>query len=401
MPLRAFSRTGMPLPRNRSAVDGRWSNLPRRARPTEVGSGRDVDGGVGVGGVTVELADQIDRQCGDGNPGSSTIAPGRRRTVRGCPPGTPTSSGLPAARPSSSCAPIFASVGAASSLKSTPSLWAGRRTTPVRPRSRARSRCRAPGPAAAQPRKSSMVSANSAMSPTWMAPVSAQNAAAIRRVAGQRAGCAATIARPRGVADRQDHHRMSAWPPGAGLTATGPPPAASPAAARSGGVRVGEDVLDVVGGVGHQFLTRRHGQPEAETAARPQHGGERRAEWVTSETPPAGSGSGSGSPAPRSPVALLTKPMQPAPHRHPRVAGGLDHRLAQRPAVGGAEDHRRARTDGPQPLSVRPAVRRPARPEQHQVHLFVEGRQRWGRGFVDVLVARIDQVHAPELRRPR
>ena len=246
-----------------------------------VGSGRDVDGGVGVGRVTVELADQIDRQCGDGNPGSSTIA--RRQAPNSSRVSAPvphTSSGLPAARPSSSCAPIFASVGAASSLNSTPSSWARSAHNARRPRSRARSRCRASrAGGGAWPRKARWCRRTRRCRRPGLRPVSAQNACHPAASPASAPGARRPSPGPAGVADRQDHHRdvLPGRPAQAGPVTAHRPRRLQQQRDCQGGVRVGEDVLDIVGGVGQQFLTRRHGQPEAETAARPQHGGERRA----------------------------------------------------------------------------------------------------------------------------
>ncbi len=60
------------------------------------------------------------------------------------------------------------------------------------------------------------------------------------------------------------------------------------------GARVVERVVDVVGGVGHQFLARGHREPEAETAVGPQQRGERRSRMGHQAiTDPCGNGSGS------------------------------------------------------------------------------------------------------------
>ena len=117
--------------------------------------------------------------------------------------------------------------------------------------------------------KSSRVSVNSARSVTRTAPVAAQNAVPPGGVAGQRAGVRGHHRPPAGrAADGQDHHRYVALGRAAQRRPQpGPDRGRLQQQRDERGLRVVERVLDVVGGVGDQFLAGGHREPEAEPAA--------------------------------------------------------------------------------------------------------------------------------------
>ena len=244
----------------------------------------DVEDGVGIGGVTVELGDQVDGQRGDGDAGIvDHRLQARAEQLAGVGAGAPhveRVAWLPAPRRAVSPMAVSVGVGQVGELHAevVGEVGAQRAFGPrvVHGRDAVRA-----GPAAgARPAKSSMVSVNSAMSLTRIAPVSAQNACqpdgvagqgprvrgdhgpparGVRRRAGSPRGC--RVRRPRGAAPARSR-----------LTDRGV--SSSSAIERVPGRS--SDVVDVVGGVGDEFLPRRHRQPEPESAAGPQQGGERR-----------------------------------------------------------------------------------------------------------------------------
>jgi hypothetical protein len=67
-------------------------------------------------------------------------------------------------------------------------------------------------------------------------------------------------------------------------------------------------------------------------------------EWVTRLTPPSGNGSGSRYPIARTPSALFTKPMQPAPHNAIPASVAIAVSVSRRPCAD--EQHRRPCTRG-------------------------------------------------------
>ena len=137
---------------------------------------------------------------------------------------------------------------------------------------------------------SSRVSVNSARSRTCTAPVAAQNACQAACSPPAHPSARRPWHRPRGDPPTvQDHHRhvlvvrRAAVPAAAGARTRG----VSINNAMMLGLRVVERVVDVVGGVGDEFLSGRHREPVARTRACARNNVENaEPEWVTRLIPP-------------------------------------------------------------------------------------------------------------------
>ena len=237
---------------------------------------------------------------------------------------------------------------------------------------------------------------NSARSVARTAPAAAQNAVHPAVSPASAPECAATIDRPRGD------------PPTVRITTGTSRSAARSSAARSRGpgpgrfhqqpdepgLRIVERVLDVVGGVGDQFLAGGHRETEPEPPPGAQQGGERRAGMRDQRDTARGKGIGLQIAQRPHPGRVVDEAHAAgAAHRHTGAVGDRGERLAQPGAVRGTEQHGRAGTDrgrGLQLLDDR-GIRYA---QQHQVGGFPERFQRRRAGqLADAVIARIDQMH--------
>ncbi len=265
-------------PFRRGRIDRRSDRGQHRQR--RVGGGRHVEDGVGIGGVTVELGDQVDRQRGDGHTGIvDHRLQARAEQIAGVGAGAPHVEGI--AR-SQSFVELFADgrqclVGQLGELHAQIVGEVGAQC-PLRPRVVHGGDTVRAGPSPPLGlEKFDGVGELGDVADLHGTGVGTERLPA-RGVTGQRPGVRGDHGSPAGgVPDRQYHHGDVAF--------GGPTQSAAQTVHRpwclqhegdERGAVVGEDVVDVVGGVGHQFLSRGHGQPVAEAATCPQQGGERR-----------------------------------------------------------------------------------------------------------------------------
>ena len=243
---------------------------------------RDVEYRVGIGGVAVILGDQVDAKRRDGY----------RRIVRDQPQARAEQRAGVRAR-----TPHVQRVGGRQAVVEQlaergqrarppgrrtphPARGRGRRPARARRRNHARWQCRVRRRKPAAPRRK--VRGCRSFRPrsrTRTAPVAAQNACQAASSPASAPECAATIARPRGDPPTvRMHHRHIALG-----RAPQRPPQPRGGAGRlhqqrdDPGLGIVEGVLDVVGGVGDEFLAGGDRKPETEPAAGPQQRGERRA----------------------------------------------------------------------------------------------------------------------------
>ena len=206
-----------------------------------------------------------------------------------------------------------------------------------------------------------------------------------RMLAGQCPGvCGHHRAAARRAADGEDHHgHVLLRGAQQGLPQPRDGPRCLEQQADDARFGIVQRVVHVVSGVGHEFLPGRHRQPKAEPAAGTQQRRERRARMGDeADRHRRGNGSGSRYPSARTPSALFTKPMQPAPHNAIPASVAIAVIVSRRPCadpnntadrapVGGrggqlvgqhgvrtrrAVPRRRARRD--RPVTARTAARR-------------------------------------------
>ena len=221
------------------------------------------------------------------------------------------------------------------------------------------------------------MSASSARSPTRWPATSSASASHAADPPATAPEWAATMADPSGE-----------WPTGSSTTSMpasrarrsdqrsrSPPRIVSSTSASTRVSVCSHDVVDVVGGGGHQLLPRRHGEVEAQPQPGAQHGGEDRPrvrdhrDRADAQVVALGVAHGAQS------AADVPEPHAAGAYqRHPRVGGDLAELVAYAVGVGAAEHHSAAGTDlsGRLELVDKPGV---AHSEQHQVGRRVEVRE--------------------------
>ena len=171
------------------------------------------------------------------------------------------------------------------------------------------------------------------------------------------------------------------------------------------GLRQAQRVPGVGRGGGDQLLAGRHGQAEAEAAARPQQRGEHRTRVGDQRDRPGGQRVGLDVADGAQPAGDVHEPHAPgAAHRHARLAGDRGQPVPQpggaRKVKGRTENYGRTGLGACRGVQLRleGGVRDG---QQHEVHRFGQLGQAGQAGrAVDVVVPRVDQVGARARRAP-